>query len=110
MSTFHCTEIQVEKPRVFPSGHHGDKCKVGDNGVTAIEYSDGAMVITGTRDGKPCQFIVRDWLHGKLADDSGLGEFTCKTCGTMFKNSQGLGLHVKTCGTKEQSGQLKPKG
>ena len=73
MTTIQCTEIQVEKARVFPSGHHGEKCKVGDHGVRSIEYVDGAMIVSAVRKGtngpERCRFIVRDWLHGKLAED-----------------------------------------
>jgi hypothetical protein len=94
MSIFQCTEIQVDKPRVFPSGHHGQICKVGEYGIVAIEYNDGAMIVSAIKDGKESQFIVRDWLHGKLAAIQPSAEFSCKDCGEVFKNSQGLGKHV----------------
>ena len=88
------SEIQVSKPRIHPNGQHGDIVKVGANGVTAIEISDGMAIVSYIRSGGPGRFVVTDFLHGVLVEDR--EQFVCEKCGTSCKNAQGLGRHMLT--------------
>ncbi len=96
MTTFKCREIHIGKPRVLiPGGLHGDVFRVGQSGITAIDYIDGAIVVTAANGQGESAFVLNDWLHAKLESPKPEAEvFRCEKCGCEFKNSQGLGAHL----------------
>lgn len=103
MTTIPCVEIHTKDNRIFPTGHHGNVCRVGHNNVTAIECIDGVVMVSASKsptsnggDSGPVQFLLADWVYCRVAKASGANEFKCPVCSEVLKNSQGLGAHMLT--------------
>lgn len=98
------TELQLSKARITPNGRSGDVLTVGVGGITDISIIGSTAIISYVRDGSKKRFLVRDYLHAKLADEqpkeeteSNGNDLSCEKCGGSFKGPQALAGHRKHC-------------